>query len=98
MLVVFAFSSLIGSTAPLALLTVAAVAINSGIALACYNNANWHEEALKRNLTEASTGNKMLSLLLWLLIWAVLLRYDNDALVLASVASRSLAILCIRLP
>ena len=96
LLVVFALASFFAVVEPLVILAGAATATNLFLAIACHNRAEWNEESFKRNLAEASIDDKLVNLLIWTLIWAVLLRFDYTVLVICSVAARSLAGIFVR--
>lgn len=91
LLVVFALTSLTGLVEPLAILTLLATMTNSFLAIVCYKNEDWDKEAFKCNLAEAAIDDKVVSLLVWTTIWAILLRYDYNILVVCSVFARSMA-------
>lgn len=96
LLVVFALASIFAAAEPLVILTGAATAFNLFIAFVCQDRQQWNEESFKRNLTEATIDDKLVSLLLWTFIWTVLLRFDYVLLVACSVCARGLAGIFVR--
>ena len=96
LLVVFALASLFAAVELLVVLAGTATVINLFLAGTCTNKQNWDEEAFSRNLTEAAIDDKLVSLILWSLIWAILLRFEYNGLVIGSVYARSLVGIFIR--
>jgi hypothetical protein len=96
LLVVFALASFFARVEPFVILAGAGIAVNLFMALTCHEKREWDEEAFKRNLAEASIDDKIVSLILWTLTWAVLLKFDYSLLVLCSVFARSLSGIFVR--
>ena len=97
LLVVFALSSFFAAVEPFVILAGAGVVFNLFMVLTCSNKQQWDEEAFKRNLAEATIDDKVVSLILWTLVWAVLLRFDYTPLVLCSVFARNLTGVFVRI-